>query len=222
MAANKLIIEGSANSGKTTLLKTLGEDAVIISYDDKPYPFKQYHKNIIDFKDIIDFLTQTDETIGKYQTLKKVLPKYVVFDSVSTLGNSIESKIKDRVQDGFKAWDTINKEITTFVRYVNDLVSEHKISVILTSHVVWDEKTSKVKELAKGSFGQKGGFLSTVDYAIYTERIGNKIVIHHKNKDMARSLLEDITDKQDSDSFSLKDYMTLIEKQQSNVDSFKL
>ena len=90
------------------------------------------------------------------------------------------------------------------------------MNVVLISHIVFDPDAKRYMETTAGKFGKKGGFLSTVDYALNIDVIGNKRVITHKGTNLSRTLLDDMPDKQDVSEFNLQDYLDKI-KAKSDV-----
>ena len=52
----KIIIYGLSNTGKTTLLNTLDENSLIISFDGKKFPLSLPHVNLQEFSFVEDFL----------------------------------------------------------------------------------------------------------------------------------------------------------------------
>ena len=62
------------------------------------------------------------------------------------------------------------------------------------------------------------GFLSTVDYALNIDIVGNKRIITHRGTNLSRSLLDDIPDKEDANNFNLQNYINKIKAKSDVVD----
>ena len=95
-------------------------------------------------------------------------------------------------------------------------MQEGGFNIVLIAHAVWDENAKKYIETCKGSFAKIGGFLSTVDYAMNIDIVGNKHILKHKGNSLSRTLLDGTPDKEDASSFNLQDYLDKI-KENSNV-----
>lgn len=214
MSAAKVLITGLPNSGKTSLVKNL-TDCLVIARDGKPFPFKLPHVNVPDFitiKEVEDLIT---EKINTYEEKFGKLPKTVVVDSVSRIFTDIETSCSSRFS-GFDIWTNINKEINSFVQYLNSLL-DADMNVVIIAHAVWDEKADKFIETCKGNFAKVGGFLSTVDYAVYIELVGSKRLINYKGKSLSRTLVSGLPDKQSVEDFNLENYLDIISTQASAV-----
>ena len=113
-------------------------------------------------------------------------------------------------------WSNVNKEINIFIEAVNDLQNQN-YNVVLIAHAVWDETAKKYIETCKGSFAKTGGFLSVVDYALNIDLVGSKHIITHRGRNLSRTLLTDMPDKQNADEFSLQEYIDKITSKSSEV-----
>lgn len=211
----KVLITGLSNSGKTSLLKTL-TNAFVISYDGKPFPLEIPHTNIPDFNKVGEVLDILEEKLTIYKDKFGKSPDTIVFDSVSRIFTQIETSCSARLS-GFDVWREVNKEVNEFVNAVNELNDTAGFNVVLISHCVWDEKAGKFIETCKGSFAKIGGFLSTCDYALNIDVLGNKRIVTHRGNSLSRTLLDDIPAKQDANDFNLQDYINKIEAKASVV-----
>lgn len=210
----KVLITGMANTGKTTLLKTL-KDVLVISRDGKPFSLELPHVNVPDYSSITELLDLAAEKLEVYKTKFGNYPKTIVFDSVSTIFTDIETNSDNRFK-GFDVWKNVNKEIMEFLSAITD-IQNMGINVVLITHIKKDESSGGYVETSKGSFGQKGGFLSTVDYAINIDIKGNKRIVTHKGNNVSRTLIEDIPDKQDVNEFNLQEYIEKISTKSTEV-----
>ena len=211
----KILITGVANSGKTSLLKTL-KNAYIVSRDGKPFSLELFHTNIPDEVDdngrnIFKIKTMLDIVQEKLDAYKEKIGQYpdtVVFDSVSRIFTDIETSCSNRY-NGYEVWNNVQKEINEFVSATNQLL-EAGFNVIIIAHAVFDPDAKKFIETSKGSFGKTGGFLSTVDYAVNIDIVGNKRIVTHRGMSLSRTLIDDVPDKQDANNFNLQDYLDKI------------
>lgn len=201
----KLLVNGMPNTGKTSLCKSL-KDAFIISYDGKPCTLAMAHTDIKDFDTVEEFKIQVNEKIKAYKDKFKKLPITLVFDSISRIEDTIERKCRTKYS-GFEVWSQVNNEIDALNRYIEQLLE--KMNVIVICHITYNEKADKYVETCKGSFAKIGGFLSTVDYAITTERVGKKYYIKHHGE-TARTLLDNMPAEEEADSFNLQNYLDKI------------
>lgn len=210
----RILITGISNSGKTSLLKTL-KDVLVVSRDGKPFSLELPHFNAPDFDRVNDILDLLVEKLNVYKDKFGKYPKTIAFDSVSRIFTDIETNCS-RKYKGFEVWSNVNKEVNTLVDAINQIEREG-YNIILIAHCVWDEKAGKYIETCKGSFAKIGGFLSICDYAINIDRIGKTFTIHNKNNNLARTLLTDIPDKQDSTTFNLQEYLDKIVNKTNTV-----
>ena len=210
----KILITGLANSGKTTLLKPL-KDALVVSRDGKPFSLPMPHFNVPDFVVIDEILELLSEKLEAYKNKYKHYPTTIAFDSVSRIFTDIETSCSRRFK-GFDVWSNVNKEINSLLDAINDLDSSG-YNVILIAHCVWDEKAGKYIETCKGSFAKIGGFLSTVDNAINIDLVGKKRIITHRGISLARTLIDDMPDKEESKDFNLQNYLEKVASRENTV-----
>lgn len=215
----KILITGLANTGKTSLLRTL-KDVLVIARDGKPFSLPLPHVNIQEFSTMGDFLNTVSDKIEIYNKNTGDYPRTIAFDSVSRIFTDIEIECNRRFK-GFDVWKNVNSEITMFTDAINDLQSQG-FNIVLIAHSVWDSDAKKYIETCKGSFAKTGGFLSTVDYAINIDILGSKRIITHRGNNLSRTLIQDMPDKEDASTFNLQDYIEKIEKQDSEVEEFSL
>lgn len=207
MTGAKLLITGLANSGKTSLLKTL-KNVLVISRDGKPFSLPLPHFNVPDYTSVNELMDMIESKINIYKTKYKEMPQTIVFDSVSRIFTDIESNCNKKY-NGFDVWKNVNLEISDFVSNVNQMV-EYGINVVLIAHVMWDEKAGKFIETCKGNFAKIGGFLSVVDYAVNIDTKGNDYVVQLYGNNLSRTLLENMPQKILANEFNLQDYINKI------------
>ena len=209
----KILITGMPNTGKTTLLKTL-KNALVISRDGKPFSLELPHVNVTEYTNMNNFLGLVSDKLEAYKNKYGVYPETIVFDSASRIFTDVETSCSKRF-NGYEVWANVNKEIQAFLEAINSM-QEGGFNIVLIAHAVWDENAKKYIETCKGSFAKIGGFLSTVDYALNIDIVGSKRIITHRGNSLSRTLLEGIPDKEDSNNFSLQDYIDKI-KAKSDV-----
>ena len=214
MAGAKILITGLPNTGKTTLLKTL-ENAFVVSRDGKPFSLPMPHFNVPEYVKIDDLLDMVQEKLTAYEERFKKSPDTIAFDSVSRIFTDIETSCSKRFK-GYEVWSNVNKEINTFLEAINSML-DSGFNVVLIAHAVWDGDAKKYIETCKGSFAKTGGFLSTTDYAINIDIVGNKRILTHKGNSLSRTLLDDMPEKEDATSFNLQNYLSKIRAKAETV-----
>lgn len=221
MSAVKLLIAGQSNSGKTTLLKSL-EDAYVLSHDGKKFPFPIPHTNVPTFDSVAQLTDLVTTKIQAYQDTKGDLPKTVVIDTVSKIFDTIYDNCNKKYT-GFKIYSEIDLEIKAFTDYVQNMLVENGMNVVLLSHALYDSETSSYNLVGKGSFLKRGGFLAEVDFSSFLELKNNKRYVHHRStKFPARTLLESAPDSSLVDEFNLQEYIDQIAEINSAVETFEL
>ena len=208
----KILITGMPNTGKTSLLKPL-QNVLVISRDGKPFSLELPHVNVPDYKTIEEFLDIVQSKIEAYENKFGKSPDTLVFDSVSRIFTDIETSCSKRFS-GYDVWSNVNKEINTFLSSITEM-QKGGFNIVLIAHAVWDENAKKYIETCKGSFAKVGGFLSTVDYAMNIDIVGNKHILRHKGNSLSRTLL-DMPEKEEANNFNLQSYLDKI-KEKSNV-----
>jgi len=233
--AERLLISGQANSGKTSLLKSLPkEETYVIAVDEKPFPLELYHSNVYGFDDITSFINgcvnEKDErvegVVDKLAAFKEKLgklPKFIVIDSVSRVFQIAYDNLNDKFpSDNFKVYAELDREIKRLREFLTELQT-NGINVIMISHALYDEKTATYSMVDSGKFSKAGGFLSIVDHAAFIEIRGKKRTVHHKNPAFAsRSLLKDWPEKQDINEYNLYEHIQAIINSKQDVSNFEL
>lgn len=171
--STRLLISGKANSGKTTLIKSLPpKETYVIAVDEKPFQFAIPHTNIYGFKDMESFVygydTEDEEgnpihIEGVYEKVEKFVekfgeaPKYLVIDSVSRVFQIAYDNLNDRFpNDNFKLYAALDREIKR-LREMLTTLQENGINVIIISHALYDEKTDTYSMVDSGKFSKAGG-----------------------------------------------------------------
>lgn len=221
MAAVKLLISGLANTGKTSLLKDL-KDTLVIAHDGKRFPFKVPHVNVEDFSSTAELIRLTNDKIAAYEERFKEFPKTVVFDSVSKIFDTMNNYCNEKYT-GFTIYSTLDKEITAFVNYIENVLIANGVNVVIISHALFDADTANYTLVGKGSFQKRGNFIASVDHAVFLELKNSKRIVHLKSgKFPARTTLSDIPDSMTMEEYSLTDHMARIAAQVNDADEFIL
>lgn len=219
--AVKLLISGLANTGKTSLLQSL-TDVFVVAHDGKQYPFPQPHVNVNQFASVSELTTIVNTKLGVYKEKFGKLPSTIVFDSVSTIFETIADNCS-RQYKGFEIWKNVNSEINEFTRYLEQTLIQHGLNVVIVSHAVWNVDTVSYELVAQGSFAKKGGFLSTVDNSIFIEVKNGKRIIHHRSpKFAARSTLAELPDMQPIEEYNLQKHVDMLAATKNKVASYQL
>jgi hypothetical protein len=217
----KLLISGESNSGKTTLTKGL-ENSLVISHDGKRYPFRNAHASIASFSTTEELINFVNEKIEAYNTKYNNYPQTIVFDSVSRVFDTLYDSCNSKYT-GFAIYSELDKNIKQLTSYIEDTLIASGFNVVILSHAIFDAETGKYNLVGKGSFAKIGGFLSTVDEAIFIEPKSNKRVLHFRNtKYPARTLQDDISDSMDVSDFNLTDYITHLTEVSAQTDEFSI
>ncbi len=203
--SSKILINGKAGVGKTTLLKDL-KDAFVVSRDGKVFPFEIPHMLIPTYPsmDVIingGIRNEKGEKVeiegiykklAKYKAKYKKLPKTIVIDSVSKI-------MQDAIDfaninfTGFDVHSSINKEIALLTNFIEEDLVRNNMNVVLINHVMDNEKKGLVP-VGQGKFKDRGGFYAEVDYSILvTDKM---TVVHRGTTNQARTLLHNIPDTQ--------------------------
>ena len=215
----KLLISGLSNAGKTSLLASL-QDAFVISHDGKNFPFPIPHTNVSEFNSTSELIKLITEKIQLYKARNNKLPATVAIDSVSKIFDTLYDVCNVK-HSGFKIYSELNKEIHEFTDYIQNVLIENGINVVLLSHATYDGETSQYNLVGKGDFQKRGGFLAEVDTASFIETKNNKRIIHHKStKFPARCLLADMPDSQPVEEFNLQEYINRLSTISDSVVEF--
>ena len=217
----KLLISAEANSGKTTLTKTL-KDALVVSHDGKKFPFAVPHVMVDSFQTTNDLIALINDKIVAYKEKFGTYPKTIVFDSVSKIFDTILDACNKKYT-GFNIYSNLSNEVNALTAYIQNTLIASDMNVILISHAIYDQDTAKYNLVGKGDFAKRGGFLSEVDQAIFLETKANKRTIHFRStKFPARTLAEDDPDSIDVAVFNLQDYIDKLAQTQDAVDEYAL
>jgi hypothetical protein len=221
MSAVKLLIAAESNSGKTTLTKSL-ENALVVSYDGKKFPFRVPHVNVEGFDTVEDLINLIGEKVEAYNEKFGHYPSTIVFDSVSKIFDTVMDNCNTKYK-GFQIYTELNKEVHALTDYIQNVLIASDINVILISHAIYDPETSRYNLIGKGDFQKRGGFVAETDEAIFIEVKNNKRIVHFRStKFPARTLQEDLPDSIAVEEFNLGQHIALLEGNQQDADEFAL
>lgn len=217
----KILVSGLANTGKTSLLQSL-TDVFVVAHDGKQYPFPQPHINVPTFDNISELLAIVNTKLGVYKTKFGKLPSTIVFDSVSTIFETIAANC-GRQFKGFDTWKNVNLQINELTSYIENTLIPNGLNVVIVSHAVWNVDTVTYELVAQGSFAKKGSFLATVDNAVFIEVKNGKRIIHHRSpKFAARSTLAELPESQPIEEYTLQKHVDMLVATKDKVAAFQL
>ena len=219
--AVKLLIAAEANSGKTSLTKTL-QDALVVSHDGKRFPFAVPHVMVDSFDSTQGLIDLVNSKILAYKEKFGNYPKTIVFDSVSKIFDTMLMYCNAKYT-GFNIYSNLSNEVNALTSYIQNTLIASDMNVILISHALYDQDTAKYNLVGKGDFAKRGGFLSEVDQAIFLETKANKRIVHFRStKFPARTLVDDDPDSMSVDEFNLQRYIEKLSSLQEAADEFSL
>lgn len=219
--AVKLLIAAEANSGKTSLTKTL-QDALVVSHDGKRFPFAVPHVMVDSFDSTQGLIDLVNSKIITYKEKFGSYPKTIVFDSVSKIFDTMLMYCNAKYT-GFNIYSNLSNEVNALTNYIQNTLIASDMNVILISHALYDQDTAKYNLVGKGDFAKRGGFLSEVDQSIFLETKANKRIIHFRStKFPARTLVDDDPDSMSVDEFNLQRYIEKLSSLQEAADEFSL
>ena len=204
----KILINGVAGTGKSSLLKSL-KDAFVISRDGKAFPFRMPHMLVKEYYGMATILyggtvsVDGEEDLEVEGVLAKLeryaeknghYPATVAIDSVSKLMQDAIDQA-NLLYENFDVHSHINKEIAILTTFVQETLVANGVNVVLLNHVMHNDKKGYVP-VGQGKFKDKGGFYSEVDYSLFIEGGKYPKVTHRGAEKQARTLIEDLPTSQ--------------------------
>lgn len=210
----KILINGPAGVGKTSLLKSL-KNPFVVSRDGKKFPLKMAHMTIktyygmstvIHGGNIKDedgnevYIEGVFDKLEAYNQKNGAYPETVVIDSVSKL-------MQDAIDyanlnfTNFDVHSSINKEIAVLTSFIQEELVANGVNVILVNHVMENDKKGYIP-IGQGKFKDKGGFFSEVDESILVEESNGSISVTFRgSNNQARTLLNELPNKMYVENF---------------------
>ena len=220
MSASKLLITGLESTGKTTLTSNL-DKALVVSVDGKAYPFSVPHYRPEKYNGLQQFKDELVVKLKAYKAKYGERPRTVVFDTVTKLYENMYKYAQANFK-GFDIHNTISTETLSFNDMVEDLLISNGVNVVITAHVVFDEKTSRYTVPATGQFSKSGSWLSLVDNASFIFVQGNtRMIAHTELKYPCRSTV-DMDKVQKVDDYDINKHIEKLEKSQGENSEFAL
>ena len=218
--AIKILISGYENTGKTTLISKIN-DALIINCDAKEFSIPVMHTNFNQWDGLKSFTDFCNDKIVAFKKAKGELPKFVVIDTISQLYMQLTRWNSNHFR-GFDIHTQNNTDTLGLNTYFEKLI-EKGISVIVVSHTMVDDKTSKHIIPAQGQFQKVGSFLSIVNEAIFIERSPDVHRIWLKtDKFPVRSLIEHNEENVNFNDFDINTYLEKVVNAKNESDKFRL
>lgn len=241
--AIKLLINGEAGTGKTSLLASLDKDTFVVSRDAKKFGIKLPHVLIEEWAGMQALVNTTVEKMEAYNDKFGHYPVNVAMDSVSQIFMDVidEASKKPNVYGSQGA--EVTKEMAILTKFIHEDLELNGINVILLNHVIEEKDegkpTGSYVSFGAGKFLAKGGFYSTTNEAITLVTSGEhrKVFLSGKAK-QARTTLEGLPDymwventknpekskklKEGEEYFTLKGYLDLLLQEQHDVEEWSL
>jgi len=250
MSSIKILVNGIAGAGKTSLLETLGEETFVVSRDGKDFGIALPHMLVDRYVDMHTLIygNEKEEIEGIFQKIQKYeehygkLPKNVVIDSVSQLTMDVID-VSSNTPD---SWGSQGKEVTKELALLNKFIHEdlelNDMNVILMNHVTEEKQEGKATGVyvpfGQGKFLAKGAFYATSNEAITLVKEGSYRAVYLRGTDkQARTTCKELPEKMwlddtvtgkgkklkdDEKYFNLKEHIEFLESKQNNVKKWSL
>ena len=214
--ATKLLINGEAGTGKSTLLKDL-KDAFVISRDGKDFPFRIPHTTFRYFDGMTKMIEGYDEVqevtdakgktsmqtvhvdgiidkLEKYKEKNGKYPTTIVIDSVSKLTNDIIEKGSTDFKN-FDIHNYVKSDLGLLNKFIHEYLELKCDNMILINHIY--KKEDEYVTTGQGNFKDKGGFYSEVSNSITLINKSEKSreVITRGKRYQARTTLANVPDR---------------------------
>jgi len=206
--AAKILLNGEAAVGKTSLLATLDPTkTLVISRDSKAFTLPMPHMLVEEYYDMNLFLfggevQQDGEAVAiegvtdkmeAFEAKMGTYPETVVFDTVSQITMDVINKALKTPNVYGSQGAEINKELGVFVDFLHEYLELNDINIVLLNHVIKDKSDEATEYVAfgQGKFKDKGGFFSIVDESVTIAQEGSYLVAYTKGMlKQARSKLD--------------------------------
>jgi hypothetical protein len=211
----KLLINGIAGAGKTSLLNTMGEDTFVVSRDAKSFGYElphmlvdtYYNMNVFIYGGTVKDEDKNDvqiegitEKIEKYYKAYGNYPTNIVLDSVSQITMDVIDKASQEANVYGSQGAEITKELALLTKFIHEDLELNGMNVILMNHVTEEKeegkKTGVFLPFGQGKFLAKGAFYATTNEAVTIVVDGNNRAVHLRGTDkQARTTAADLSDK---------------------------
>lgn len=207
--AIKLVVNGIAGAGKTSLLASMGEDTFVVSRDAKDFGLPLPHMLVDTYVNMSTFIygDEKAEIEGIVQKLEKYAEHYgkfptnVVIDSVSQITMDVIDVASQTPNVYGSQGAEITKELALLTKFIHEDLEMNDMNVILMNHVMEEKVDGKftgvLLPFGQGKFLSKGGFYATTNEAltIMPESNNNRSILIRGTDKQARTTLQDLPDK---------------------------
>jgi hypothetical protein len=247
----KLLINGIAGAGKTSLLNSMGEDTFVVSRDAKSFGFPLPHMLVDTYMNMNTFIYGDDKTgiegieqkIGNYESKFGQYPTNIVIDSVSQITMDVIDVASQTANVYGSQGAEITKELALLTKFIHEDLELNGMNVILMNHVTEEKeegkKTGVYLPFGQGKFLAKGAFYATTNEAITIVTDGNNRAVYMRGTDkQARTTASDLPDKMWVENmvdpskskrlkegevyFSLQDHINYLVSKQGDVKRWSL
>lgn len=250
MSSIKILVNGIAGAGKTSLLSTLGKETFVISRDGKDFSLPIPHMLVQNYVDMSTLIYGNEnleidgivQKIGVYEEKFGTLPENVVIDSVSQITMDVIDVALQKPNVYGSQGAEIAKELAILTKFIHEELESSGMTIILMSHVTEEKDEGKptgaYAQFGQGKFLDKGGFYATCNEAITLVPEGSYRAVYLRGRDKqartmckklpAKMWLKDtVSDKQKKlkegeEFFSLKEHIDLLKSEQIQVGEWSI
>lgn len=241
--AIKLLINGEAGVGKTSLLNSLDKTSFVVSRDAKKFGIKLPHVLIEEWIDMTTFINTIVDKMDAYNDKFGEYPSNVIIDSVSQVFMDVIDKASQTPNVYGSQGAEVTKEMAILTKFIHEDLELNDINVILLNHVIEEKDegkpTGSYVSFGAGKFLTKGGFYSTTNESITIVTSGEhrKVITRGKDK-QARTTLTDVPEfmwvenlvdpnkskklKEGEVYFTLKEYLEALLDDQHDTEEWSL
>jgi len=160
--AVKLLINGEAGVGKTSLLSSMDKTTFVVSRDAKKFGLKLPHVLIEEWTNMSGFIGTIVEKMEAYNDKFGDYPENVVIDSVSQIFMDVIDRAAQTPNVYGSQGAEVTKEMAILTKFIHEDLELNDINVILLNHVI-EEKDEGKPTGSFISFGA-GKFLAKGEY----------------------------------------------------------
>jgi len=243
MAGIKLLINGEAGNGKTSLLSSLGKETFVVSRDAKKFSLKLPHMLVDKWEGMGVLIDNIYDRMEKYQEKFGEYPTNVVIDSVSQIFMDVIDTASQTPNVYGSQGAEVTKEMALLTKFIHEDLEMNDINVILLNHVIEEKDegkpTGNYVSFGSGKFLSKGGFYSIVSESITLTLSGEhrRITTRGKAKQARTNMVgvpetmwvENLIDpskskklKEGEKYFRLNEYLDMLVNEQNDVGEWSL